>query len=304
MKLRSGKATTLVIEPVSLPPPPHESSPDAEDFLRDPDDVSPDLPEDKTPIAVPSGMTLQHAGGRPYQQLRPVLLGFGGVLVVVIAFLSGAAFSARRSAPEPAPVEVAPPVTPELVEPLAPLAPSVQALAPEPDPEPQPEAEVELPPDLAPIPVPATVPDTILLAVTVSPPDAEVRIDGQAMPSNPFVARFPRSADTHRIRVTAPGYQSKERLVSFGDNVTLDLSLTPAAVAPPVARERPARRPPPAARRASPPPPLRESRSSPVAATPQPAPGPTIELLPRPLENDPARRRRIEARDPYADDSP
>jgi hypothetical protein len=297
--MRARKGTTLVIEPVSPAVPPFERAAESDDYLRDPDDVSPHDPEDKTPIAPPGGM-LPPTGGRSYQQLRPVLLGFGSVLLVVIAFLSGAAFSARRGAstpppPEPPPVEVVHPVSAELVEPVAPLPPSVEAL----------EHEAELPPDLAPIPVPATVPDTILLAVTVSPSEARVLIDGQAMPSNPFVARFPRSTDTHQIRVTAPGFQSRERLVSFGDNVTLDVSLSPSAADPRAARERPFRRSPPPARRASSPHAPRESRSLPVAAAPAPpAAAPTDQLLPRPLEGDPARRRRIESKDPYADDGP
>jgi hypothetical protein len=297
--MRPRKGTTLVIEPVTPAVSSYEAAAESADYLRDPDDVSPHDPEDKTPIAPPGGM-LPPTGGRSFQQLRPVLLGFGGVLLVVIAFLSGAAFSARRSASPPPPAEpplaeVVHPVSAELVEPVAPAAPAADPLEP----------EAELPPDLAPIPVPATVPDTILLAVTVSPPEARVLIDGQAMPSNPFVARFPRSLDTHRIRVTAPGFQSKERLVSFGDNVTLDVSLSPAAADSPAARERPFRRPPPPVRRASSPHPPREGRSLPVAAAPAPpAAAPSELLLPRPLEGDPARRRRIESKDPYADDGP
>ena len=49
--------------------------------------------------------------------------------------------------------------------------------------------------------------------------------------------RFPRSAATHRIRVVAAGYQAKERLVSFTDNVMLDLSLTPLLSDPAAARD-------------------------------------------------------------------
>jgi hypothetical protein len=295
--MRPRKGTTLVIEPVSPAVSPYEAATGSDDYLRDPDDVSPRDPEDKTPIGPPGGM-LPPTGGRSFQQLRPVLLGFGGVLLVVTAFLSGAAFSARRSAspppPEPPPLEVVHPVSAELVEPVAPVPPSSEALEP----------EAELPPDLAPIPVPATVPDTILLAVTVSPPEARVLIDGQAMPSNPFVARFPRSLDTHRIRVTAPGFHSKERLVSFGDNVTLDVSLSATVADSPAARERPLRRPPPV-RRASSPQAPREGRGLPVAAAPPPpAAAPSDLLLPRPLEGDTARRRRIESKDPYADDGP
>ena len=82
----------------------------------------------------------------------------------------------------------------------------------------------------------------ILLSVTVSPEEAQVIIDQEVMPSNPYVGRFPRSLDTHHIRIVATGYQSKEKLVSFSDNVMLDVSLTPLLPEPLVVRERPPRR--------------------------------------------------------------
>jgi len=79
-------------------------------------------------------------------------------------------------------------------------------------------------------PAPADA-DTILLSATVTPLSAAVIVDGNTMPSNPFIHRYPRSPTKHRIVAIAPGYEAKEREVSFSDNVMLDLSLTPLTAA-------------------------------------------------------------------------
>ena len=86
------------------------------------------------------------------------------------------------------------------------------------------------------------------------------------------VESVPRAASqgvtrTHRMRAVAPGYQAKERLVSFDDNVMIDLSLKPG---------RPRAAPPPvdddAAPRAVAPRPARERAGAPFAGAARAAP--------------------------------
>ncbi|MCA1664852.1 MAG: serine/threonine protein kinase, partial [Myxococcales bacterium] len=101
-------------------------------------------------------------------------------------------------------------------------------------PAPQQAEPILLPPPLA---APAPVarpsgPEMIVFSVSVTPSTAQIAIDGQLMPSNPFVGHFQKSGTAHRVRATAAGHSAKERLVTFDDNVMIDLSLTPAAPAP------------------------------------------------------------------------
>ncbi|MGZ3408213.1 MAG: serine/threonine protein kinase, partial [Polyangia bacterium] len=169
------------------------------------------------------------------------------------------------------------------------------------------------------VPKPAA-PETIVFSVSVTPSTAQISIDGQAIPSNPFLGHFAKSGGTHRVRATAPGHQAKERLVSFDDNVMIDLSLTPTPTpAPPPA--------PPAhvsssnehtqsrhwdsrhsdiTVRHDPPPPQKAPAS---IATPSLAPAPVAEkprrdpndIVPR-GEWEPPRKRTIDTSNPYGED--
>jgi serine/threonine-protein kinase len=161
----------------------------------------------------------------------------------------------------------------------------------------------------APAPAPATpqlpapsTPEMVTLSISVSPAGAQLSVDGEAVPSNPFVGRYAKDPAMHLVRAVASGYAPKERLVSFADNVFVDLALTPRPSAPPPRRERePSRRielprpvvvvpaprpiatpapPPPAAA----PPPAPPSHASDIAARPEP------------------RRRAIDSNNPYGDE--
>jgi protein TonB len=147
-----------------------------------------------------------------------------------------------------------------------------------------------------------------VLSVGVTPSTATLSIDGQPLPSNPFVGHFPKSPGVHRIRASASGYQPKERLVSFDDNVMIDLSLT--ATPPPPPRPTVWRRPEPP-RRSEPPP--RRAESPPSAPPPVAAPEP-VERAERPQRSRAAgditprgewetpRRRAIDTNNPYGDE--
>lgn len=166
---------------------------------------------------------------------------------------------------------------------------------------PPPAAAVVLPAPAPPPVRPRVTPidaETVLLSVSVSPADAQVIVDDEPMPSNPFVTRVPRGVATHRIRATAPGYQTRERVVSFADNVMLDLSLPPAPVRHASAHEE-------SARRHEPPP-----RHAPRAPSPPPAAPPPVArpegVLPPPAaataEPERPRRRRIDVNNPYKEE--
>jgi hypothetical protein len=218
-----------------------------------------DDPEDKTPVApAPTLAMLVHAGAPWYLRHRYPLAAVVGAVLILAAFAMG------RTSSRVAPVD---PVT----QPVA-VLPSV------------------VPP--APLAAPAV--ETIMLSVAVSPANAHVLIDGQLMPSNPFLARYPRSTTTHRLRVVAPGYEPKERWVAFSDNVVLDISLTAIQVAEsPWVRNRErehVRGRPSAARRQA------ALPAAPVLVSPSP-----FEIVPRPDEEK-SPRRRIEVTDPYAKD--
>jgi hypothetical protein len=145
------------------------------------------------------------------------------------------------------------------------------------------------------------VPDTISISVSASPANAQLFVDGEAVRANPFFARIPRSAGLHRIQAVAAGYVSGERLVSFADNVMVDLALSPRPIprdpSPPARRDPPQRRgrnePLVHVTPAAPPPP------PPAAAPPRTAPA---EVAPVRLEGVSPRRRSIDSNNPYGDD--
>jgi PEGA domain len=156
-------------------------------------------------------------------------------------------------------------------------------------------------------PLAARSDDMITLSVGVAPSNAQIYIDGELMPSNPFIGRFLKAAGTHRLRAVAPGYQAKERTVSFADNVMIDLSLTavPTPAAPSrreSSRRESSRRPEPVVQRpAAPPPPV-----APAIAEPEPAPAPKRverkpDIAPR-GEWEPPRKRVIDTNNPYGEE--
>jgi hypothetical protein len=157
------------------------------------------------------------------------------------------------------------------------------------------------------LPVPH-IDDTIMLSVAVSPSTAQITIDGELMPSNPFIGRFTKAGGIHRLRAVAPGYQPKERTVSFIDNVMIDLSLNAVTPTPQPSsrRESSSRREVPA-RRNDPPPSRPAPASSPalapaaVAEPPQRSERPKGEIAPR-GEWEAPRKRTIDTNNPYGEE--
>jgi serine/threonine-protein kinase len=59
-----------------------------------------------------------------------------------------------------------------------------------------------------------------------SPAEARLFLDDAPLPSNPFSSRFPRDGAAHRLRVEAPGYATRNELISFDKpEITLEISL-------------------------------------------------------------------------------
>lgn len=65
--------------------------------------------------------------------------------------------------------------------------------------------------------------ETIRITIKVTPESAKVTLDGKVSPARPIV--LPRSAQTHRLRVSAKGYQPEEIPVPANSNQTLVINL-------------------------------------------------------------------------------
>jgi serine/threonine-protein kinase len=73
---------------------------------------------------------------------------------------------------------------------------------------------------------------TVEVAITVDPPEARAFLDDTALGSNPFRGTMPRSTLTRRLRMSAPGFATDERLVVLDRDLRLELSLKPTAAGP------------------------------------------------------------------------
>jgi eukaryotic-like serine/threonine-protein kinase len=94
-------------------------------------------------------------------------------------------------------------------------------------------------------------PEYVDLSLRVSPPTAQITIDGALVLSNPFRARYPKDSQIHRLTASADGYDTKTEEVTFANDVSIDVSLNrqaaqtlrpPVVVAPASVQNRPARR--------------------------------------------------------------
>jgi serine/threonine protein kinase len=121
--------------------------------------------------------------------------------------------------------------------------------------------------------------DLFELVVRVSPPSAQIAIDGASVESNPFHGRYRKDSQMHHIVASANGYESKLEDIRFANDLSIDVALSPRANAP----APPIVGPPPAATRAlsrlvAPPSP--KEGTAPDAVAPPLAPGPRLEFNP------------------------
>ncbi|HEY4015518.1 MAG TPA: protein kinase [Polyangiaceae bacterium] len=105
--------------------------------------------------------------------------------------------------------------------------------------------------------------------VVASPASARIYLDDAPVP-NPYLADHFADEAAHRLRVEAPGYETKTRVVTFAGDIQLELELIPQPALPPA--PRPAR-----VDRAPPPEPPRR------VSAPEPAPAVSAHI-PRPID--------------------
>jgi serine/threonine-protein kinase len=228
------------------------------------------------PSSAPSPFaSVPHAAELGPSRMREVMVVVAAAMILMGVWIG---FGLRGPAPASSTASVPQPAASAAIAPL----PRVRDAA-------LPAAAVPLPP-----------PEDIVLSVSAVPATAQVIVDGQPVPANPFVARFPKDATTHRVRAVAPGFLPKERLVRFTDDVLVDLSLSQRpSPPPPVARRRL-----PLAARAVPQPAAPAPAPVPGAALPAPAAPPrahATDIVPR-AASEPALRRSIDPNSPYGED--
>jgi hypothetical protein len=79
---------------------------------------------------------------------------------------------------------------------------------------------------------PAGKPATVDVWISVEPPEARLTLDEVALASNPFHAAMPESAMARRLRVSAPGFTTDERLITLDRDIHLEMSLKAAPTSP------------------------------------------------------------------------
>jgi serine/threonine protein kinase len=79
-------------------------------------------------------------------------------------------------------------------------------------------------------------PELVDLVVRVSPPSAQITIDGLPVAGNPFHAHYARDGQVHHVLAAADGFDPKLEDVSFSGDVSIDVSLDRHASPPSPAR--------------------------------------------------------------------
>ena len=89
-------------------------------------------------------------------------------------------------------------------------------------------------PHVPPIAIAATRPSPRVThaVVVASPSSARIYLDDTAVP-NPYLADHLADETAHRLRVEAPGYETKTRVVTFAGDLQLELELVPQPSSPP-----------------------------------------------------------------------
>jgi hypothetical protein len=141
---------------------------------------------------------------------------------------------------------------------------------------------------------------TTRLEVIVSPPDATLTLDGQALGTNPYVGMQPRDTQVHELVVAAHGYSSLTRRFTLERDLMLQLHLDP--VKPEPAKIEPAPPPvapppkiaahPPAKVRTSTPHVAPKTVAAPPPPPPEPAPTPPAAVVTTPPPQPPADTKR------------
>jgi serine/threonine-protein kinase len=86
----------------------------------------------------------------------------------------------------------------------------------------------------------AARPATVDVWISVDPPEARLTLDEVALSSNPFHAAMPESTLARKLRVSAPGFVTDERLITLDRDLHLEMALKAAPGAPTASNAAPA----------------------------------------------------------------
>jgi hypothetical protein len=126
--------------------------------------------------------------------------------------------------------------------------------------------------------------DYVEVALRVTPPSAQIVVDGTLAATNPLVARYPRDGQVHHVMAYADGFEPKWKDVSFANDVSVDIALerhvAPAVQAAPVTRRPPAPQPQPVGRSGKAVVVQPSAAPAPDQSSPPPAAAPRVEVNP------------------------
>lgn len=152
------------------------------------------------PQPVVSSVRSRRAAGRwPAAALAASAAGFGAALAFAVLGIGRSRAVGTPMTPAPASAVVAPAAAPTV--------------------------------PLASVPLIERAARTSHVLVIASPPSAQLYLDDVAV-SNPYVVDHAHDESAHRLRVEAPGYDSKTRLLTFAEDIDLEIDLVPSAPAP------------------------------------------------------------------------
>ncbi len=126
----------------------------------------------------------------PARSLGPVAVGASALL---LALAAGALWMGRQ-----------PPAVPPAAAAVTSASPVVSAVA---------------------VAEPSTAATAVELTVHASPTTATLLLDGSPLPSNPFTGKFRRDGLQHQLRAEAADHRPVSRLISFDQNLVVDLIL-------------------------------------------------------------------------------
>jgi hypothetical protein len=99
--------------------------------------------------------------------------------------------------------------------------------------------EPEPAPAAAPAPAPLERVEQVALRISVLPASAQLFLDGQPLPSNPYSVSLAKSDEHHTIRAEASGYRTIKREISYDEDAIVELSLEPVRSSRRPSRPRP-----------------------------------------------------------------
>ena len=182
-----------------------------------------------SPPPVPGARSSDTDDSPPRRSHGPTIAA-GTVAVVLAAGATFLLFGQPNRKEPAAPLVVEPPrpvATAVLPAPVEPAPPPTPQLAPTPQPAPAPQ----------PAPLPQRPPE-VEVRLSAVPASAHLRLDGRELSSNPFSGRLPRDDAWHELVAAAPGYQPMTKRLRFDEDRTVELALLDEPAPPRPAQPR------------------------------------------------------------------